>query len=45
MYNRYVDGLGTTAPRGPEAYLAMGARLAEQGYANSGARAPVEAAD
>ena len=36
MYNRYVDGLATLAPRDPEAYLAMGARLAEQGYANSG---------
>ena len=45
MYNRYVDGLATSVPRDPEAYLAMGARLAEQGYADSGARAPVEAAD
>ena len=36
MYNRYVDGLATLAPRDPEAYLAMGAGLAEQGYANSG---------
>ena len=45
MYNRYVDGLATSFPRDPDAYLAMGARLAEQGYADSGARAPVEAAD
>jgi uncharacterized peroxidase-related enzyme len=45
MYNRYVDGLGTWAPKGPEAYLAMGARLAEQGYVHSGTRVPVEAAD
>lgn len=35
MYNRYVDGLGTWAPRDPKIYLQMGARLAEQGYANS----------
>ena len=45
MYNRYVDGLATSVPRDPEVYLEMGARLAEQGYANSGAREPVEAAD
>ena len=32
MYNRYVDGLATWAPKDPEAYTAMGARLAEQGY-------------
>ena len=32
MYNRYVDGLATWAPANPEAYRAMGARLAEQGY-------------
>ena len=38
MYNRYVDGLGTSAPTDPELYLAMGKRLAEQGYANSGRR-------
>jgi uncharacterized peroxidase-related enzyme len=42
MYNRYVDGLGTWAPKDPEAYLAMGARLAEQGYVNSVSE-PVEA--
>jgi uncharacterized peroxidase-related enzyme len=36
MYNRYVDGLGTSTPKDPAVYLAMGARLAEQGYVNSG---------
>jgi uncharacterized peroxidase-related enzyme len=41
MYNRYVDGLGTTAPRDPELYLAMGTRLAEEGYANSTMDDPV----
>ena len=41
MYNRYVDGLGTWAPRDPEAYAAMGARLAEQGYVNSPSTAAV----
>ena len=45
MYNRYVDGLGTSAPRDPELYLAMGKRLAEQGYVNSGISTSVEAAD
>ena len=35
MYNRYVDGLATTAPRDPALYQTMGARLAEQGYVNS----------
>ena len=43
MYNRYVDGLATWAPRDPEAYAAMGARLAEQGYVNTSNAAPVEA--
>jgi uncharacterized peroxidase-related enzyme len=32
MYNRYVDGLATWAPKDPEAYAAMGKRLAEDGY-------------
>ena len=32
MYNRYVDGLATWAPRDPAMYEAMGARMAEQGY-------------
>ena len=36
MYNRYVDGLDTWAPRGvPEIYRQSGKRLAEQGYINS----------
>ncbi|MFL6307316.1 MAG: carboxymuconolactone decarboxylase family protein [Candidatus Sulfotelmatobacter sp.] len=43
MYNRYVDGLATWAPRDPEAYAAMGARLAEQGYVNTSNGAPMEA--
>jgi uncharacterized peroxidase-related enzyme len=43
MYNRYVDGLATWVPKDPELYLAMGERLAEQGYVNSAAGAPVEA--
>ena len=32
MYNRYVDGLGTTAPESKEAYIEMGSRLASEGY-------------
>lgn len=32
MYNRYVEGLATYAPEGTEAYVAMGERLAKQGY-------------
>ncbi len=32
MYNRYVDGLATWAPRDLELYRAMGERLATQGY-------------
>ena len=44
MYNRYVDGLDTWAPRDPAAYAAMGVRLAEQGYVNTPAADPVEAA-
>jgi uncharacterized peroxidase-related enzyme len=32
MYNRYVDGLATWAPRENGAYMEMGKRLAEQGY-------------
>ena len=33
MFNRYVDGLATWAPRDPAAYAEMGKRMAEQGYA------------
>lgn len=32
MFNRYVDGLQALTPREPEAYVAMGKRMAEQGY-------------
>jgi uncharacterized peroxidase-related enzyme len=32
MFNRYVDGLGTWAPRDPEAYSAVGTRIAAKGY-------------
>jgi uncharacterized peroxidase-related enzyme len=35
MYNRYVDGLATWAPRDPEFYARMGERLAHQGYVKS----------
>jgi len=34
MFNRYVDGLGTSAPRDPAAYEESGLRLANQGYVN-----------
>jgi uncharacterized peroxidase-related enzyme len=32
MFNRYVEGLGTWAPRDPSAYEESGLRLANQGY-------------
>jgi uncharacterized peroxidase-related enzyme len=32
MYNRYVDGLATWQPHDKEMYLAMGKRMAEEGY-------------
>jgi uncharacterized peroxidase-related enzyme len=32
MYNRYVDGLGTWAPKDPAAYEESGLRLAKEGY-------------
>lgn len=32
MFNRYVDGLATIAPKDPVEYLEMGKRLAEKGY-------------
>jgi uncharacterized peroxidase-related enzyme len=44
MYNRYVDGLATWAPRDPEAYAAIGRRLAEQGYVNAPSTAALERA-
>ncbi len=34
MYNRYVDGLATFAPKEEQAYDAMGMRLKEHGYLN-----------
>lgn len=33
MFNRYVDGLATWAPRDPETYAEMGRHMAERGYA------------
>jgi uncharacterized peroxidase-related enzyme len=35
MYTRYVDGLATWAPDEPEMYDAMGAQIAENGYART----------
>ena len=32
MYNRYVEGLGTSAPQDPADYVATGVRLAKEGY-------------
>jgi uncharacterized peroxidase-related enzyme len=32
MFNRYVDGLASLTPTDPEAYDAMGKRMAEKGY-------------
>ncbi|HEX7072077.1 MAG TPA: hypothetical protein VF190_14790, partial [Rhodothermales bacterium] len=32
MFNRYVDGLATWTPVEPEAFAAMGERLAQEGY-------------
>jgi hypothetical protein len=39
MYNRYVDGLGTLAPDGPEAYAQIAKDIIANGY---GAAHPVE---
>jgi hypothetical protein len=33
MYNRYVDGLATYAPKDQAIYDEMGARMAQEGYA------------
>jgi uncharacterized peroxidase-related enzyme len=33
MFNRYVDGLATLVPADPSAYVEMGKRMAENGYA------------
>lgn len=35
MFNRYVDGLATWAPKQPEAYKPIGEMLATRGYVNS----------
>ena len=35
MFNRYVDGLATFAPKDPEAYRQSGQRLASKGYLRS----------
>ncbi|MEO6948769.1 MAG: carboxymuconolactone decarboxylase [Ginsengibacter sp.] len=35
MYNRYVEGLGTWAPKEKEAYDEMGYKLAHEGYVQS----------
>jgi len=35
MFNRYVDGLGTWAPKENEAYREMGRRMAFEGYVRS----------
>jgi uncharacterized peroxidase-related enzyme len=35
MYNRYVDGLGTWAPKDNAEFMPMGQQLAEHGYANA----------
>ena len=35
MYNRYVDGLGTWAPKNNEDYMPMGHDIATQGYGSS----------
>ena len=32
MFNRYVDGLGTTQPRDEEMYRERGRRIAREGY-------------
>jgi uncharacterized peroxidase-related enzyme len=34
MFNRYVEGLGTWAPKDPADYVESGLRLANQGYVN-----------
>ncbi len=36
MFNRYVDGLATHAPRDRKSYKMVARRLAEQGYVSAG---------
>jgi hypothetical protein len=35
MFNRYVDGLATWAPRDPQRYRESGKRTADEGYIHS----------
>ncbi len=35
MYNRYVDGLATWAPRDPDAYAESGPRIVREGYVSA----------
>ncbi|MEU8169920.1 carboxymuconolactone decarboxylase family protein [Micromonospora sp. NPDC049004] len=37
MFNRYVDGLGTFAPEGQEAYAQMAQRIVDVGYGSAAA--------
>jgi hypothetical protein len=41
MFNRYVDGLGTSLPADPLDYEASGVRLAEIGYVRTCGRGGV----
>jgi uncharacterized peroxidase-related enzyme len=41
MYNRYVDGLATWAPRDQEVYRQIGAKTAEEGYLRPQGEEPV----
>jgi len=41
MYNRYVDGLATWAPRDFEVYRAIGAKTAKEGYLRPGGEEPI----
>jgi len=44
MYNRYVDGLATWAPRDHEIYREMGRRIVDLGYTTPGWEKPVTSA-
>jgi uncharacterized peroxidase-related enzyme len=45
MFNRYVDGLATFAPRNAEFYREVGERTSRYGYLKSGWEKPVQLAD
>jgi len=45
MFNRYVDGLATWAPRDPEVYRAIAAKTAKEGYLKPGGEEPISAKD